>query len=176
VNAFDASVLGLDAEPAAAALALERARRGGCALVLSDAAAPAFPLALPAAAAARRLARRLAREDATAVARGRLVYAWPEGELLAVARRCAACCDGPVVLALGSPRDELIDLLLLESREVVVVADPEGPLAALALADLAELGIGAAVAGARPPRPLARLGWREPRWLRLSGPLPAGRA
>jgi hypothetical protein len=172
VSEFEAAVLGLQAEPVAAALALDRARRGEPALVLSDAAAPAFPLSLPAAAAARRLAKRLAREDATAVARGRLVHAWPQGELLAVARRCAACCDGPVVLALCSPRDELVDVLLLESREVVVVADPEGPLAALALADLAELGIGAGVAGADTPPPLARLGWREPRWLRLFAPRP----
>ena len=46
-----------------------------------------------------------------------------------------------MVLSLSAPRDELVDVLLAESVEVSVVAEPGEPLAALALEDLLEIGI-----------------------------------
>jgi hypothetical protein len=173
VNVFEHAVLGAGAERAAARIALDLAGRGGTALVLGDGPGARNEIGLPALPAARRVARRLDGDDLRAVARGRLVFARPDGALLAaVARRSAARCACPVVLCLAAPRDELADVLLAESAEVTVVADPEGALAALALEDLLELGIAARiVSGAAPGGALAPIGWRTPRWMTTLGDL-----
>ena len=167
MSVFEHAVLGAGAERVAACVALDLARRDGAALVLGDGHGP--QIGLPATPAARRVARRLDGRELRAVARGRLVFARPDGGLLAaVARRGAARCGCPVVLALTAPRDELTDTLLAESAEVSVVADPDGPLAALALDELLELGIvaravpGSASAARWPRSAGARRGcWRR---------------
>jgi hypothetical protein len=171
VSVFEHAVLGAGAERVAARIALELVQRGGAALVLGDDAGP--EIGLPATRAARRVARRLDGDELRAVARGRLVFARPDGGLLAaVARRTAARCACPVVLALGAPRDELADTLLEESAAVTIVADPDGPLAALALDELLELGIIASVVPASAQASaFAPIGWRTPRLLTRLGEL-----
>jgi hypothetical protein len=171
MSVFEHVVLGAGAERVAARIALDIARPGGAALVLRDGPGP--ELGFPATRAARRVARRLDGEELHAVARGRLVFARPDGGLLAaVARRSAARCECPVVLALSAPRDELADALLEESAAVSVVADPGGPLAALALDELLELGIFArAVPASARASAFAPIGWRTPRLLTRLGEL-----
>jgi hypothetical protein len=169
VSVFEHAVLGAGAERVAAQIALDLAPRGGTALVLGDEGGPEF--GLPATRAARRLVRRLDGPGLHAVARGRLVFARPhEGLLAAIARRVAARCECPVVLAMTTPRDELGDTLLEESAGVSVVADLDGPLAALALGELLELGIVArAVPGSGRGSALAPIGLRTPRVLATLG-------
>jgi hypothetical protein len=171
MSVFEHTVLGAGAERVAARIALDLVRRGGAALVLSDGAGP--EIGSPATPAARRIARRLHGEELRAVARGRLAFARPDGGLLvAIARRTAARFECPVVLALSAPRDELADTLLEESAAVSVVADPNGPLAALALDELLELGIVAcAVSESARTSAFAPIGWRTPRLLTRLGEL-----
>jgi hypothetical protein len=174
MTVFDHAVVGRGADRVAARIALELARHSRLAVVFGDGGVSGPAFGLPATPAARRLARRLHGHDVNAIARGRLVLAHPNGGklLAAVARRTAARCPCPVVLSLTAPRDELVDVLLAESCDVSVVAESDGPLAALALDELMELGIVARIAPpSQPGAALARAGWRTPSWLSALGDL-----
>jgi hypothetical protein len=165
VSVFDLAVVGPQADAQAAAAALRLACGGRAAAVVVSDAGRGASIGLPCTADARRIAKRLAMDDAWIAARGRVVWVRPPRDLLvAAARRAAAGSATPVVLALTGPRDEIADVLLAESLRVVVLADPAGPVAALALAQLRDVGVIAeareAISG--PAIPLARLGWPGP--------------
>jgi hypothetical protein len=87
------------------------------------------------------LAARLARRGLAASAHGRLVWIGlgpgPDEE----ARIAAAAGDAPVVLALLGPRSAAADALLAAHDAALLAADPDSPLAALAMADLRRLGV-----------------------------------
>jgi hypothetical protein len=132
-----AAVLGRpgEAEPVAASLALALSRGGrgrpGAVAVLGGSAAPAAG----GTPAARRLATRLEGQGLSAQPRGRLVWVpLPADGAEAAARRVALVCRH-TVLAVAAPRTAKVDELLAEQDLIVVVtADPDGPLARLALA------------------------------------------
>jgi hypothetical protein len=87
------------------------------------------------------------------VARGRLAWArLPVAPVqAAAAARRAAALGAPAVLAVTAPRSEAVDDLLAEQDLLVIVAaDPDGPLAALATGGL---GAVPAAAVAAPPLP-----------------------
>jgi len=169
-----AAVLGApgDVPAAAAALALDlrRRRRTGTAIVVLWAADAVPPLPAPALAApglpgARRLAARLARRDITASAHGRLVWIPLGCALDEVARIAAAAGDAPVVLGLLGPRSAAADTLLAAHDAALLAADPDSPLAALAVADLGRLGVPLrcwAPPAAGAARLAALAGWRAP--------------
>jgi hypothetical protein len=115
-----------------------------------DSRPAAAPLAFP---AARRLAGRLALRGLDARARGRL--AWLDRATVEDVQRLNSL-DAPLVLAVGAPRTAAIDSLLAEQDLIAIVdADPDGPLARMAVAGLANL---AAVAVAcQPPYGPVRL-------------------
>jgi hypothetical protein len=128
------------AEPVAAALALalrSRERARAALVAVLGASSPPHPGA--AASAARRLAAQLDAHGVEAVPRGRLAWATlpaGEGPAVAAARRAAAL-GAPAVLAVTAPRSDTVDGLLAEQDLLVIVAaDPDGPLAALAAAGL----------------------------------------
>jgi hypothetical protein len=103
---------------------------------------PAAPSTRPATRGAARVASRLASRGLAATARGRLAWlALDEHPVAAAlaARRVAGALDLPVVLALTGSRVAALDALLADQDLVVLaVPEPEGALARLALAGLAE--------------------------------------
>ena len=117
-----------------------------------------------ATAAARRLAAQLEGQGAAAIPRGRLAWAvMPVTPVQAVAGvRRAAALGAPTVLAVSAPRSAALDELLADQDLLVLVtADPEGPLAALASAGLAATPaatVAAAPLPAGPRRALALAG------------------
>lgn len=134
-----------EVRPFAAALGLALARRGRAPITLicvwtaglqaggSRGRAPASP-------AARRLATALALRGLSVRAAGRLVaVALPAEPLQAVeqARRAMGASGGaPTVLALGGPRNRVLDELLFEQDLIVVAAAPGGDPAIARLAAL----------------------------------------
>jgi hypothetical protein len=98
--------------------------------------------ALPGAAA---VAARLARRDLPAAACGRIVWLPLDEEADAASRTLrhaeAATGDLPSVLAVARRREPAVDILLSERELLIVAAEPDSPLAAAALADLAPLGV-----------------------------------
>jgi hypothetical protein len=143
-----AAVLGRagQVEPVAAALALalrDRAHARAAAVAVLGAPDGAGARERPpgaATAAARRLAAQLEQAGGAAVARGRIAWAVLPAtpvQAAAAARRVAAL-GAPAVLAVSAPRSAPLDELLADQDLLVIVtADPDGPLAALAGAGLA---------------------------------------
>jgi hypothetical protein len=138
-----AAVLGpaAGAVPAAAALASSlRATHGGAAAVVAtwtpEHGAPS-PRG-PAAPAAARTAARLTARGLQSTAHGRLAWLPLDDHVVAAAvgaRRTAAALDVPLVLALAGPRCDIVEGLLAEQDLVLVVAaEPDGPMARLAVA------------------------------------------
>jgi hypothetical protein len=130
-----AAVLGRpgEAEPVAASLALALSggvRGSGTVAVLGGAAAPAAG----GTRASRRLAARLEAQGLSARPRGRLVWvALPADGAHAAARR-VGLVSTPAVLAVTAPRTAELDELLADQDLILVVtADPDGPLARLAV-------------------------------------------
>ncbi len=167
MSVFDLAVIGRDAESQAAVAALRLAGgRARSAVVISDRGGGVAALGVFATPAARRLARLPAADGVETCARGRIAFVRPQRDaLVSVARRTAARAGAPVVVALSQPRDEYADVLLAESLSVVVLANPDGPVARLALAQLATIGVFAECrhVGAGPAVSLARLGWSASR-------------
>jgi hypothetical protein len=161
-----------DVPAAAAALALDLRwrRRSGAAIVVlwSADGAPSLPapaLAAPGLPGARRLSARLARREIRASAHGRLVWIPLGSALDEEARIAAAAGDAPVVLALLGPRSAAADTLLAAHDAALLAADPDSPLAALAVADLGRLGVPLrcwAPPAAGAARLAALAGWRAP--------------
>jgi len=91
----------------------------------------------PATPAASRLAARLSARGFAAAARGRLAWVALDDHPVAAAvaaRRIAGALEVPLVTVLAGPRCEVVEGLLAEQDLVLVVAaDPEGPLARLAV-------------------------------------------
>ena len=116
----------------------------------------------PSTPAASRLAARMAARGLPAVARGRLAWmALDEHPVAAVVatRRAAGALELPFVVVLAGPRCDAVEGVLAEQDLVVIAAaDPEGPLARLAVAGCA----GAALACAPPAPGVAR-------WVARSG-------
>jgi len=132
-------------QPFAAALGLALARRGRAPIALicvwtAGLQAGGARGRVPASPAARRLATALRLRGLSVRATGRLVaVALPAEPLQAVeqARRAMAASGGaPTVLALGGPRNSVLDELLFEQDLVVVVAAPGGDPAIARLAAL----------------------------------------
>ncbi|MDA0161394.1 hypothetical protein OM076_14045 [Solirubrobacter ginsenosidimutans] len=163
-----AAVLGRagEVEPVAAALALalRLQTRAKAAAVAVVGAVPAEVELGSAVAAARRLAARLEAHGLAPYARGRL--AWVEldpddPQLLAAARR-VTLVGAPAVLAVTSARSAAVDEALNEQDLLVIVStEPDGPLAQLAAAGLADVPIlTTRPLGRGPARSLARAGVR----------------
>jgi len=116
----------------------------------------------PATLAASRLAARLTARGLPAMARGRLGWMALDAHPIAAAvaaRRASGALEVPLVLVLAGPRCHVVEGLLAEQDLVVFAcAEPEGPLARLAVAGCA----GAALACAAPPPGPSR-------WLARSG-------
>jgi hypothetical protein len=157
-----AAVLGLPAHavPAAAALAcaLRAAHGSGSAVVATwvpgEETGPA-PRG-PGAPAAARAAARLTARGLLATAHGRLAWLPLSGHVVAAsvaARRASAVLDVPLVIALAGPRCDIVESLLGEQDLVVVVtADPDSPLARIAVA-----GCARPATARRPPHGARRL-------------------
>ena len=159
-----------DAVPVAAALAggLRERERAAAALLVTwpECEAPRAALGTP---AATRLAARMGLRGLDAVARGRL--AWLATDELGLVLRALAAADGPAVVAITGPRSAASDELLAEQDHVVLVVDAEAEpqLAALATADLEARGVSVTTRGplAAPGARVAALaGWGR---LRLEG-------
>ena len=169
-----AVVLGAPADvpagAAALALALRRRRRTGAAIVVlwgaqTAPSPPAPALAAPGLPGARMLAARLARRGLAASAHGRLVWIGLGPALDEEARIAAAAGDAPVVLALLGPRSAAADALLAAHDAALLAADPDSPLAQLAMADMSRLGVPLrcwAPPAAGAARLAALAGWRAP--------------
>jgi hypothetical protein len=116
----------------------------------------------PATLAASRLAARLTARGLPAVARGRLGWMALDAHPVAAAvaaRRAAGALELPLVFVIAGPRCEVVEGLIAEQDLVVFAcAEPDGPLARLAVAGCA----GAALACAPPPHGPSR-------WLARSG-------
>jgi hypothetical protein len=116
----------------------------------------------PASFAASRLSARLTARGLSAVARGRLAWLRLEDHPVAAAvaaRRAAGALEVPLVTVLGGPRCDVIEALLGEQDLVLVVAaDPDGPLARLAVGSCTAAAL---AHGPCPPGPA--------RWLALAG-------
>jgi hypothetical protein len=157
-----AAVLGRpgEAEALAAALALElrRRTRARAATVIVVESEPQAPLAASGTRAARRLAARLAAHGVEAVARGMLAWArLTPAEPLAVRR--GALVGAPAVLAVTAPLTAALEEAIAEQDlAVLVTADPEGPLAELALADASLPVVTAKPLARGPGRSLSRAG------------------
>ena len=161
-----AAVLGsaADAVPVAGMLANALRSASGASTAAVAVWAPGASLGRggPAALGASRLAARLTVRGLPASARGRLAWLRVDDHPVAAAvavRRAAGALEVPLVAVLGGPRCDVIERLIEEQDLVIVVAaEPDGPLARLALDSCA----GAAVAhGACAPGPA--------RWLALAG-------
>jgi hypothetical protein len=155
-----AVVLGAPSEAPAVAGALAGALRSlhrspaaVVAVIAADGSADRSAPAPPAFPGARRLAARLVLRGLDARPRGRL--AWLASASVEDATRLGSL-DVPLVLAVAAPRTAAIDSLLAEQDLIAVVdADPDGPLARMAIAGLA--GTSAEVVACRPPYGPVRL-------------------
>jgi hypothetical protein len=167
-SAGRAAVLGpaSGAVPAAAALAcaLRAARRDPAAVVATwtPGESPRAPrLRGPATPAAARIAGRLEARGLAATAHGRLAWMPLTDHVVAAsvaARRAAAALDVPLVIALAGPRCDIVEALLAEQDLVLVVAaDPDGPLARLAVARFRQATACAPLQGVRRALALAGL-------------------
>jgi CTP:molybdopterin cytidylyltransferase MocA len=166
-----AAVLGRagEAEPVAAsvALALSQRARARAAIVAVLADAPAGPVApgTGGTRAARRLAARLEAHGLPPRPRGRLVWVGLAADDARAAVARLAAMGAPLVLAVIAPRTPVLDEMLAEQDLILVVtADPDGPLARLALAAHPTTPVLAAPPlGRGPARSLARGGVRPAR-------------
>lgn len=116
----------------------------------------------PATPAASRLAGRLAARGLPAVGRGRLAWMALDDHPVAAAvatRRAAGALEVPFVVVLAGPRCDVVESVLAEQDLVVVAtAEPDGPLARLAVA-----GCTVAALACAPPAPGVA------RWVARSG-------
>jgi hypothetical protein len=116
----------------------------------------------PATLAASRLAARLSARGLPAAARGRLAWMALEDHPVAAAvaaRRAASALEVPLVVVLCGPRCDVVEALLAEQDLVVIVAaDPDGPLARLAVASCTTAALACAPPPPGPPRWAARSG------------------
>ena len=173
-----AAVLGPAAEgvPVAALVANAlRSAAGASTAVLAvwapDARAPAHRGG-PATLAASRLAARLTARGLTAAGRGRLAWMALDDHPVAAAvaaRRAAGAVDVPLVVVLAGPRCEAVEGILAEQDLVIVAcAEPDGPLARLAVAGCATAALACAPPPPGPARWLARSGLAGARGLPAS--------
>jgi hypothetical protein len=161
-----AAVLGAAAEAAPVGALLANALR-------SSAGASAAALAVwapggvalrrgPSGLAASRLAARLTARGLPAVARGRLAVLALEDHPVAAAvaaRRAAGALEVPLVTVITGPRCEVIEGVLAEQDLVVVAcAEPDGPLARLAVAGCSAAALACEAPPPGPARWLARTG------------------
>jgi hypothetical protein len=116
----------------------------------------------PASPGAARLSARLSARGLPAVARGRLAWMALDDHPVAAAvaaRRAAGALEVPLVVVLCGPRCGVVEGLLAEQDLVVVVAaDPDGPLARLAVGSCATAALACAPPPPGPARWLARSG------------------
>ena len=155
--------LGLVAPPrlaaaAGAALALGVARANGssCALVCQWAHPPG---GAPAVRSAARAAAALRARDVPAAAAGRLVRVELEEDTslaAGVVARAAAVVPGPVVIAIGRPRDDVIDRVLAEQDAIAWLAPDGMDASLLELAATSLEALGRPVLRYTAPGPLAR--------------------
>lgn len=112
--------------------------------------------------AASRLAARLAARGLPAVARGRLAWMPLEDHPVAAAvaaRRVSGALEVPFVVVLAGPRCDVIEGVLAEQDLVVVAAaEPEGPLARLAVSACVCAALACAPPATGPSRWAARSG------------------
>jgi len=169
-----AAVLGRpgEVEPVAAALALAlrgQVRAKAATVAVAGAAPPAVEGA-SSAAAARRLGERLEAHGHEPRVRGRLAWVEldPDDEHFAALARRVTLVGAPAVLAVTAARTDQVDAALNEQDLLVLVtADPEGPLARLAVAGLVGVPIlTVRPLGRGPARALARAGVRPARPVR----------
>jgi hypothetical protein len=169
-----AAVLGRagEAEPVAAsvALALSQAARARAAIVavLAEMPAGAAAAGTGGTRAARRLAARLEAHGLPPRPRGRLVWVGLCADDARVAVGRLAAMGAPLVLAVTAARTPALDeILAAQDLILVVTADPDGPLARLALATHPTIPVLAArPLGRGPARSLARGGLRPARSIR----------
>jgi hypothetical protein len=113
----------------------------------------------PATFAASRLAARLSARGLPAVGRGRLAWLPLDDHPVAATvatRRAGGALEVPLVVVLCGPRCEVVEGLLVEQDLVVVAAaDPDGPLARLAVGCCATAAVACPAPAAGPPRWLA---------------------
>jgi hypothetical protein len=111
---------------------------------------------------AARLAARMAARGLPAVARGRLAWMPLEDHPVAAAvatRRASGALEVPFVVVLAGPRCAVIEGVLAEQDLVVVAAaEPEGPLARLAVAGCVSAALACAPPAPGPSRWAARSG------------------
>ncbi len=168
------AVLGPAREATPIAVALGNALRAdhdspAAAVAIWDPAADeAPPAASPAAPGASRLAARLTARGLEATARGRLAWlrldSHPVSAVLA-ARKLSAAVEVPVVVVLAGPRTAVLERLLREQDLVVVVIrDPGGALARVAVSTSEVPAVATAPLSA-PARVLATSGLTPARWL-----------
>jgi hypothetical protein len=160
-----AAVLGAaaDAAPVAGALANALRAAGGAptaaVAVWSPGHGSAAPRRAPATVAALRLAARLTARGLPAAARGRLAWMRLDDHPVAAAvgaRRAAGALEVPFVVVLAGPRCDVVEGLLAEQDLVVVVtAEPDGPLARLAIGGCAGAALACGPCGPGPGRWLA---------------------
>ena len=116
----------------------------------------------PATLAASRLAARLTARGLTSAGRGRLAWMALDDHPVAAAvaaRRAAGAVDVPLVVVLTGPRCDVVEGVLAEQDLVVVAcADPDGPLARLAVAGCEAAALACAPLPPGPMRWLARSG------------------
>jgi hypothetical protein len=161
-----AAVLGAAAEAVPLGASLANALR-------SAAGAPAAALAVwtpgggaprggPASIGASRLAGRLTARGLAATARGRLALLVLDPHPVAATvatRRAAGALEVPLVAVLAGPRCDVVEGLLAEQDLVVIAcAEPDGPLARLAVAGCTAAALACAPPPPGPPRWLARCG------------------
>ncbi len=167
---FDLAVLGTAraVTGVAAAAALQLARGGPAPGLLVVCGAPAGGAA-PAGRRAAVHAARLAEHGLRATASGRLVRVEVDDEdFERDALHAVTLAPGPAVLAVRGPRQAAHDRLLARAERVLLLADPDGSLAALALAQFRATGIAATCTPAPdgPALRLAAAGIAVPRSLR----------
>jgi hypothetical protein len=168
-----AAVLGAAAEAVPLAALLANALRSAAgassaALAVWDPGGP-LPRGGPCSLAAARLAGRLTARGLPASGRGRLALLpldrHPVAAVVA-ARRAAGALEVPFVVVLAGPRCEVVERLLAEQDLVVVAcAEPDGPLARLAVDGCAMAALAGAPPSPGPARWLARTGAAGARWL-----------
>jgi hypothetical protein len=129
----------------------------------------AAPRGAPASPKAARLAARLTARGLTATARGRLALIALDGHPVAATvttRRAAGALEVPLVTVLAGPRCEVVESLLEEQDLVVVAcAQPDGPLARLAVAACTAPALACTPPAPGPARWLASSGLAGPRSL-----------
>ena len=161
-----AAVLGAatEAVPLGALLANAlRSSAGASAAVLALwAPGSAAPRSGPCGLAASRLAARLTARGLPAAPRGRLAVLTLEDHPVAAAvaaQRAAGALEVPLVTVIAGPRCDVIEGVLAEQDLVVVAcAEPDGPLARLAVSGCSAAALACAAPPPGPARWLARSG------------------